>query len=258
MSRSNPIVRGVVRLALLLFLSSCAQPMGLSTGATGALYKPDGPGPFPAVVVLHGCNGVSPHMQAWAQRLNRWGYAAVVVDSFGPRGYPEGVCAKGLLVPPELRARDAFAAAAWLRSQPFVDGAHIGVVGFSHGGWTIMRAILETAVREADATPFQAAVAYYPYCAFSRVPIASDTLILIGDADDWTPAPRCTSYVAAQIAPPHALDIKVYPRATHAFDVMAAPRTAFGHFMSYDPAAADDSFELTRRFFDARLKARAD
>jgi dienelactone hydrolase len=197
-------------------------------------------------------------MQAWAQRLNRWGYVALVVDSFGPRGYPDGICTKGSLVPPEERARDAFAAAAWLRTQTFVDGAHIGVVGFSHGGWTIMRAILEPTVREAGATPFQAAVAYYPYCPFTQVPIASDTLILIGDADDWTPAPRCTSYVAAQIAPSHALDIKVYPRATHAFDVMAASRTAFGHFMAYDRAAADDSFEQTRRFFDARLKARAD
>ena len=32
---------------------------GTPTTVTGYLYKPEGPGPFPAVIGMHGCNGAS-------------------------------------------------------------------------------------------------------------------------------------------------------------------------------------------------------
>jgi dienelactone hydrolase len=248
-------------VAALLMAGGCSQPVQLSSRGgelaaqvPGELFKPDGPGPFPAVVVLHGCNGVGPNQYTWARRLNRWGYVAIIVDSFTSRGFSDGVCGKGSLVPPDVRARDAYAAASWLRSQPFVDAKHVGVIGFSHGGWTVMHAVLEPVVRTAAATPFQAAVAYYPYCEPGLARLASDTLILIGDTDDWTPATRCTAYVTAQLDQPHSLDIKVYPGAYHAFDAPGAPRTYFGHMLGYHPSAAEDSFAMTRAFFDARLK----
>ena len=50
----------------------------------GHLYRPDGPGPFPAVVALHGCGGIGPHLHRWAQTLQQWGYVALLVDSFSP------------------------------------------------------------------------------------------------------------------------------------------------------------------------------
>ena len=82
----------------------------------------------------------------------------------------------------------------------------------------------------------------------------SDTLILMGDADDWTPATRCTTYVTAQRDQPHALEIKVYPGAYHAFDAPGAPRAFFGHMLGYHAFAAEDSYDMTRAFLDARLK----
>src|SRR5262245_15018422 len=52
-----------------------------------AFRKPEGGGPFPAVVLLHTCGGVwSGHMTGWAKRLTDRGYAALIVDSFTPRG----------------------------------------------------------------------------------------------------------------------------------------------------------------------------
>jgi len=248
-------------MAVLLALAGCAEPVrfssdgagGIAAESPGALYKPDGPGPFPAVVVLHGCGGVTGNQRAWARRLNRWGYVALVVDSFTPRGV-QTVCTTPRVVPPELRARDAFAAAAWLREQPFVDRAHIGVVGFSHGGSTVLRAVLDPIVSTAAATPFGAAVAYYPGCTQDLASLATDTLILIGEADDWTPARRCTDYVAAHAGRSHPIDIKLYPGAYHGFDAAAGPRTVYGHYLVHDPAAAEDSFAMTRAFFDARLK----
>ncbi|HET6367398.1 MAG TPA: hypothetical protein VFG27_09245 [Pseudomonadales bacterium] len=49
---------------------------------TGQLSLPDGPGPFPAMILMHGCNGVGRAERGWASALVSWGYAAFVVDSF--------------------------------------------------------------------------------------------------------------------------------------------------------------------------------
>jgi dienelactone hydrolase len=242
--------------AILLALAGCTQsvplsssggPGGFDVKASGELYKLDGPGPYPAIVVLHGCAGVTPQYHVWAQRLNRWGYVALVVDSLGPRGY-QTVC-DSLNVSTLERARDAFAAAAWLRSQPFVDPARIGVIGFSHGGSTVLKAVLEPVIRAATATPFRAAVAYYPGCARDFPTIASDTLILIGDADTQASVLSCRAFVASAKDASHPVELKVYPGANHLFDAIGLPRNT-----AYDPAAADDAFTVTRTFFDARLK----
>ncbi|MBP0444629.1 hypothetical protein J8J14_07520 [Roseomonas sp. SSH11] len=56
-----------------------AQPLSIGpaqlgppgSGAVAELHLPDGPGPFPAVVLLHGCSGITPNMARWAARLTR-------------------------------------------------------------------------------------------------------------------------------------------------------------------------------------------
>src|SRR6266850_317788 len=48
--------------------------------------KPDGAGRFPAVVLMHGCHGVSRSTHDWARWLRERGYVALVVDSWTPRG----------------------------------------------------------------------------------------------------------------------------------------------------------------------------
>ena len=102
------------------------------SGAPSELYLPAGGAPVGAVVVLHGCDGIESHYRQWARRLADWGYAALLIDSFGPRGF-QNVCNQGLLVPPEAQARDAFDGAAYLRASPQVRAQRVGVIGFSHG-----------------------------------------------------------------------------------------------------------------------------
>ena len=94
------------------------------SGALAELYLPARTAPVGAVVVLHGCDGIEPHYRQWAQRLADWGYAALLIDSFGPRGFQE-VCNRGLLVPPEAQARDAFDGAAYLRAAPQVHAQRV-------------------------------------------------------------------------------------------------------------------------------------
>ncbi|MFO0997451.1 MAG: dienelactone hydrolase family protein [Alphaproteobacteria bacterium] len=234
----------------LAFTTSTVGPP--RSNARGELYEPKGTGPFPAVVVLHGCSGVSAHTRAWGERLASWGYVALVVDSFRPRGQAN-VCGRGRDIPPSSRAADAFGAAAYLRMLPTVRPDAIGLIGFSHGGWTTLHAVLADAGKADRAEPFRAAVAYYPYCEMPTAPLATDTLILIGDADDWTPSTRCERWRDTIKTSGHALEMTIYPGALHAFDSALPTRVYYGHKLGHDPAAAADSIDKTRAFLAARL-----
>jgi dienelactone hydrolase len=226
---------------------------GPGSGARAELFMPANAAPTAAVVVLHGCNGVGPHDRVWAGQLARWGYAALLVDSFRPRGFTE-VCNHGQLVPPEAQARDAFDAAVYLRTRPDIQAQRIGVIGFSHGGWAVLKAVLADVVLRADETPFAAAVALYPGCdPPGGAALETDTLILIGDNDDWTPVARCERW-RDQVAPNgHNLQMKVYSGARHVFDALAMPHYFAGHYVGREPAAAVDARVETRNFFAARL-----
>jgi dienelactone hydrolase len=206
------------------------------------LLKPPGDGPFPAIVMVHDCSGVgrrsSGAPRRWAAKLVPQGYVVILPDSFSPRGFPDGVCTdnKAQAAGPFVRAGDARAALAWLRTQPYVDGAHIGLMGGSHGGSTTLATMFE---RGSGKDPgFAAAIALYPGCGVSygswRVtrhggpggPLSfagaykptAPLLILIGEKDDWTPAAPCQSLAAAAQQAGDPVSIKVYPDALHSFD----------------------------------------
>jgi dienelactone hydrolase len=241
-------------------LTVSAKARGFDPAKVGApdssspaeLYLPGGTPPSAAVVVLHGCNGIGRHEREWGRRLAQWGFAALLIDSFRPRGYTE-VCNRGRLVPPEAQARDAFDGAAYLRAAPAVRARRVGVIGFSHGGWAVLKAVLAGVVRRPDEPPFAAAVAYYPGCDPPTGALETDTLILIGDADDWTPAPRCVRWRDTVATDGHLLRMKIYPGARHAFDAPSAPHLFAGHYLGREPAAFNDSLSETRSFLDARL-----
>src|SRR5690606_30611938 len=57
----------------------------LRTGIT--VHVPPGAGPFPVAVLLHGCGGVRPFQEAYVEAALEAGAAAVVLDSFAPRGF---------------------------------------------------------------------------------------------------------------------------------------------------------------------------
>ena len=108
------------------------------------VFKPVGPGPFPVALILHGCGGKTPFLEDYARVAVKAGWAAVVVDSFKPRGVTPlqaklTVCT-GLAVRGHKRAGDVFAMLAWLEGQDWADDARVFLAGWSHGGWTIMDA----------------------------------------------------------------------------------------------------------------------
>ncbi|XBQ17467.1 MAG: dienelactone hydrolase family protein [Oceanicaulis sp.] len=105
------------------------------------LYPP-GPGPFPAVLILHGCGGVRQVTQAYADAAVKAGCAAVIVDSLKPRGIDyeaalAQVCTGRVLWGRE-RAGDLYAALDVARTDPRLDSRRLAIAGWSHGGWTIL------------------------------------------------------------------------------------------------------------------------
>jgi dienelactone hydrolase len=105
----------------------------------------------------------------------------------------------------------------------------------------------------AGGSPFAAAVAYYPACLEAGSPMTTDTLILIGDADDWTPAENCRRWVTRAQTNGHVLDLKIYPGARHAFDGTLPLRSYFGHMLGRDDIAAPLAEAEVKKFFAQRL-----
>ena len=219
---------------------------GLTLHAT--LYRPEGAGPFPAVVALHDCGGLTRRpvtterlYSQWAKLLVDDGFVVVFPDSFGSRGLGSQCRVQQRKVRASReRVADANAARRWLQGQAFVRGDHISLLGWSNGGVTTLWAVRPTAVPKDGTPDFRSAVALYPGCRRLRETAWSariPTLILIGSADDWTQATVCQQMVAGARGRSAGTRIIVYPGAHHEFDRANTPvRLRTGLVNTADPS----------------------
>jgi dienelactone hydrolase len=230
-----------------------------------SLYRPEGAGPFPAVIALHDCGGLNqrPNTEAqlyseWAKKLVGDGFVVLFPDSFGSRGLGSQCREHHRTVHASReRVADVNAARHWLEQQNYVRHDRISLLGWSNGAVAALSTIRRTTAARTDTADFRSAVALYPSCrrlletAWSaRVP----TLILIGSADDWTPAAACQQMVAGARGRSAHVQIVVYPRAHHEFDRANSPirlRTGLVNTVDpsgkahggTDPAARNDAFK---------------
>ncbi len=142
----------------------------------GRLYRPDpnvhGPPPHPAVVFLHGAGGLwssntipavittnnapASQFRDWGNLLANRGYAALMVDSFNPRGIPgdfdgrrphhDPAIDDALCSPNYERPKDVVAALEYLASRGDMDLQRTALIGFSHGAQTGMNAVVDSSV----------------------------------------------------------------------------------------------------------------
>lgn len=81
-------------------------------------------------------------------------------------------------------------------------------------------------------------------------------LVLIGGSDDWTPGRHCSAMVAHLARKSgSAVELKIFPGATHAFDFPLPARTnRLAHFMTYDAAATAASWQAIDAFLAAHIR----
>lgn len=227
----------IILLATLLCFSGSAQAAApeqveIPTDdrpLQAVLYRPEGSGPFPAIVALHGCDGLRERngdirkpVADWGQLLAAAGFVVVLPDSYGSRGLPGQCSIKAPRIRPDReRVADARAARDWLQQQDFVRKDRIGLLGWANGGIAALWAVRPSLEPDDDRPDFRSAAALYPGCrrlgdtAWStRVP----TLILIGALDNWTPARHCEDMVKGARGRSAQAVIVKYKGAHHAFD----------------------------------------
>lgn len=186
-----------------------------------------------AAILLHGCGGLGANRQLNARHkaakdwLLERGIAVVFPESFTSRSFEE-VCTvkfQSRTITQRDRVQDVIATRAWLNAQPGIDAKKIVLWGWSHGGSTVLNTVTHKPVLGdfSDEVKFAEAIAFYPGCSpFAKdnaaQKISSPLTILMGEADDWTPAAPCAAFAARLKNNDQPVSLTLYPGAYHDFD----------------------------------------
>lgn len=248
-----------------------------ATHLVGYLFQPQAPGPHPAIVLLHGRSGpysslakdrhdagmLSMRHRMWGRYWAERGYVALLVDSFGPRGYPQGFPKHSYKDRPSevseqaVRPLDAYGALDFLRARGDVIRDRIGVQGWSNGGMTVLATMAPRPPGLESSAPvsgFRAALALYPSCRLqSQQPDYrpyAPMLILTASEDDEVSPTVCQSFAVILKAKGADVDFVMYEGAHHSFDDPGKTK------QSHEPnrRAMQDALVRAEQFFDRHLR----
>ena len=219
------------------------SPGGNSGQMRGYLVQPAGPGPFPAVLVIHENRGLNPYIEDVARRAAVEGFLALAPDGLYPAGgYPgnddDGRTLQGNLDQGKLRT-DMLNSARFLKSHRLSNGK-LGATVFCWGGGTT------NYLAAALGSDLRAGVPFYGAAAETAgvAKIKAALLIQYAENDAGINA-MWPAFEAAMRASGVTYQMYMYPGTLHGFHNNSTPR--------YNEAAAKLAWERTVAFFKKHL-----
>lgn len=228
------------------------------------LLVPDEQKRSPAILLLHASTGIEPVNYDWATRLKQKGYVVFIIDSFKPRGW-EDRKSVGWDKATQAQLSDVAPAYEYLSQLPFVDPERIGILGFSMGGFDVLKVMEKTPSNQQPyhKVNFRAAASFYGVChrLESSTQLKGRTQIFIGTDDDRAPTKDCVDLVDRSKQNNELVSIVLYQDALHGFDNFQFPpskevtdeRGEFYH-IGFNEEARLKALDDLPRFFEDYLK----
>jgi dienelactone hydrolase len=236
-------------------VSIAAPHIGVDKTLRMQVFVPEGKADArrPAAIMMHGCGGIGKKDELnarhamWKDWLLERGFVVVFPESFTSRGVDQ-ICTQKFstrTIRQSDRLQDVLAARAWLEKRADVDAKRLIVWGWSHGGGTALAAATREVKTENEAKEtkdakdaketkgeklapkFAQVISFYPGCTQyakavsenkSKAVLNSPLMLIIGEADDWTPAAPCKVWIDALKDSKQDARIVTYPGAFHDFD----------------------------------------
>jgi dienelactone hydrolase len=175
---------------------------------------------YPLIIGVAGSMGWRKHHLDYLKMYQEQGYGTFQLNSFKSRGITSTVGSQDEVTIAAV-ILDAYRALEELSKHPKINRDKVALTGWSLGGGvTLFAGWMPLKEAITDQVSFAAHLAFYPPCfinpenlSFTKAPIH----ILIGQADDWTPAKPCVNLVE-KLSDKTNISITTYPDAHHGFD----------------------------------------
>jgi dienelactone hydrolase len=217
-------VAGVAEAQTRETITFPSRQKGADVTVPAEIYWPSKTGPVPAMVIHHGSGGVSSEREGrWAREMVAMGLAAVVIDSFKPRGVSSTVEDQSAVTAVDFNL-DAMRVLTALGGNARINRAKIGIMGFSKGGTSSLVAAHERQLGQAGVPAglrYALHVPFYPSCAtqyYQPRTSGAPIYMLLGGSDTYVGVAPCQEYAEKLKAAGARVEVKVYPGAMHGFD----------------------------------------
>jgi carboxymethylenebutenolidase len=223
--------------------------VGVKKNMSAQLMTPDGPGPYPAILVLHTSGGLQSGDLEFAKRLVQEGYVTLVPSFLEAYGIRPQNRQSAFTIYAEPIYLDFIASLETLRSNEKVNGKKVAAIGFSNGGYF--------ALWLAGTGQVQAGISYYGALtgagtdkslnrfrqAFSSK--SAPVLILHGSDDSTVPVKNAIELDTILNAAQSPHEFHQYVGAEHRFERDSG---------ASNEAAAADAWQRSQAFLNEFLK----
>jgi carboxymethylenebutenolidase len=220
------------------------SPNGISGKMRGYLVSPSGPGPFPAVVVIHENRGLNPYIEDVARRLAVEGFLALAPDGLYPvGGYPgnddDGKKMQSALDPDKLY-NDMLNSANFVKNHSTSTGK-LGAVGFCYGGAVVNKFAVSLGKNLNAGVPFYGVAPNLEDVKKIKAPL----MLQYAEKDDRVNA-TLPPYQLALEKNDNDFVVNIYEDTQHGFHNNSTPR--------YNEKQANLAWDRTITFFKKQLK----